>query len=125
MPNTVKEIKGEVCFLDCPNLASVRLSDGITKIPLATFSGCTSLTVITLPESLKEIGSGAFSGCSSLTKIYARSSKAPHIDEWSFYDKTKQNATLYVPIGCKEEYSSADYWKDFAHIEEYDLSTND
>lgn len=125
MPNTVKEIRGDVCFLDCPNLASVRLSDGITKIPLATFSGCTSLTVITLPESLKEIGSGAFSDCSSLTKIYARNSKAPQIEAWSFDDEARQNATLYVPKGCKEVYNSADYWKDFAHIEEYDPSTND
>lgn len=121
IPNTVKEIKGEMCFLNCPNLASVRLSDGMTKIPQHTFNGCTSLAEITIPESVTEICSNAFVYCENLTKIYVRSSKAPQIDISSFYDKTTQNATLYVPVGSKEAYSKADYWKNFAHIEEYDF----
>ena len=47
--------------------------------------------------------------------------RRPKIDIYSFYDKTTQNATLYVPVGSKEAYSKADYWKNFAHIEEYDF----
>jgi hypothetical protein len=93
----------------------------MTKIPQHTFNGCTSLAEITIPESVTEICSNAFVYCENLTKIYVRSSKAPQIDISSFYDKTTQNATLYVPVGSKEAYSKADYWKNFAHIEEYDF----
>ena len=33
---------------------------------------------------------------------------------------SKETCTLYVPFGSKEAYQSADGWKDFLHIEEYD-----
>ncbi|MBO4673993.1 MAG: hypothetical protein J5616_06560 [Bacteroidaceae bacterium] len=33
----------------------------------------------------------------------------------------KKNATLYVPTGLANKYTSVSGWKDFAHIVEYDI----
>lgn len=42
------------------------------------------------------------------------------IEEKSFDDNTKQNATFYVPQGCIEKYEDADYWRNFYNIKEID-----
>ena len=34
----------------------------------------------------------------------------------------RKNATLYVPLGSKEAYQAADYWKDFKEIVEIDIT---
>ena len=38
----------------------------------------------------------------------------------AFNEEVMQTATLYVPKGSKEAYSTAECWKDFVHIEEYE-----
>lgn len=50
------------CFYGCTALASVRLPEGLQKLPAGTFSGCESLASITIPDSVKEVGEDAFSG---------------------------------------------------------------
>lgn len=35
------------------------------------------------------------------------------------FEGAYSNVTLYVPVGCKSAYRSADVWKDFWSIEEY------
>lgn len=144
LPNTVKEINGPGVFIDCQNLTSVHLSEFITKIPDLTFSGCNSLTEImipegvtnislaafydcsslkeiTLPENLSTIGVNAFYGCTNLNKIISLNRTAPQVENnVAFNEEVMQTATLYVPKGCKDAYSTAEYWKDFVHIEEYE-----
>ena len=46
------------------------MSNRVTNIEYAAFSGCSSLTTIEIPKSTKNIGDLAFSGCDSLTNIY-------------------------------------------------------
>lgn len=46
------------------------MSNRVTNIEYAAFSGCSSLTTIEIPKSTKNIGNLAFSGCDSLTDIY-------------------------------------------------------
>lgn len=63
------------------------------------------------------IGNEAFSGCTDLTSVTVRT-----IDPISIYPYTftnRANATLYVPIGSKDAYETANYWKEFGVIEEY------
>ena len=68
----------------------------------------------------------AFEQCTNLTEIISLNPKAPSIVYGSAFDQTvEQNATLYVPVGSKEAYSTADYWKNFVHIEEKDFTTDD
>ncbi len=55
---------GEKCIDS--DVVSIEISDGVTTINKAAFSGCTGLTSITIPSSVTSIGDSAFSGCTSL-----------------------------------------------------------
>ena len=39
-----------------------------------------------------------------------------------FYDCNISSATLYVPVGSKDAYLAADYWKEFGNIVEMDFT---
>lgn len=54
---------GKYAFLDCSNLTSISVPDGVTTIGYAAFSGCKGLTTLTIPESVTKIDQYAFSGC--------------------------------------------------------------
>lgn len=56
-----------------------------------------------------------------LNKIYVRA-KTPQVSE-GFNDGTYMHATLYVPKGTKVAYETADIWKNFWNIEEYNAET--
>ena len=47
-------------FLNCSNLTSVVLPDGVTSIGESAFQGCSSLASINMPASLTTIGDNAF-----------------------------------------------------------------
>ena len=56
-------------FVDCTNLMSVTIPNGVTYIGVRAFSGCSSLTNIVIPKGVVSIESGAFYGCVKLTNI--------------------------------------------------------
>ena len=62
-------LKGYGLFLDCNNLTSVVIPDGVIGIDERTFALCDNLTSITIPNSVTNIGQGTFEGCVSLTSI--------------------------------------------------------
>ena len=39
-----------------------------------------------------------------------------NIDKYAFNGSSIQEATLYVPYGCKNAYEAAEYWKEFKEI---------
>ena len=51
---------GEYTFLDCVDLKTVNLAEGLTEIPNHTFEGCSKITQVEFPSTLKKIGDGAF-----------------------------------------------------------------
>lgn len=53
----------EAAFMECTNLQSITLPEGLTTIESEAFYGCTALTRITLPSTLTEIGEYAFWEC--------------------------------------------------------------
>ncbi len=55
-------------FVDVPELTTVTVSNGITKL-LNTFSCCSKLQTVNLPDSLKTIGFISFEGCTSLKSL--------------------------------------------------------
>jgi hypothetical protein len=84
IPDTVTNL-GEGAFAGCPNLATISIGKGITRIKggaetssWGTFQWCSSLTRVTIPDNVTNIGDGvgtrggpfgAFSGCESLTNF--------------------------------------------------------
>ena len=68
------------------------------------------------------IGELAFDGCSWLEKVYCKA-KTPtnNIGAYSF-NLGWRDITLYVPIGSKDAYASANQWRFFNPIIEMDFS---
>lgn len=144
-PNSVVNI-GAFTFSECNNLQSVSLPKSLTTIPESMFWNCSSLQAIEIPKTVVAIEKGAFSGCNSLISVRLPSSvksigmyafkadgfetvvsmiKTPfpvtdnsgHNGLETFSEKTKKNATLYVPVGTKTSYETTPGW-DFSNIEE-------
>lgn len=122
LPFGVKEINSSA-FEGCKSLTSVTLPSGVERVYNYAFKGCESLRSITLPSNVKKIGSNAFEGCKGLTSIYAFMEKPCKIEETTFDNETKINATLYVPKGSLLDYWDDDQWKKFMNIEEFDATS--
>ena len=101
-----------------PSNTSIVLEEGTKGIAYRAFYGCSGLTNITIPNSVTSIGNRAFYGCNGLTSVTMESMTPTEIDETTFSNRA--NATLYVPYGNKEAYKSAEFWKDFKEIVEFE-----
>ncbi|MBR3612271.1 MAG: leucine-rich repeat domain-containing protein [Bacteroidaceae bacterium] len=110
---------GDYAFSSCSRLTSITIPNSVTSIGDYAFYNCTGLTSITIPNSVTSIGDYAFYNCTSLTEIYAMA-ETPVSIEYSIF--SNYSATLYVPIGAKEAYQAADYWKEFTNIVEIDFT---
>lgn len=91
----------------------------VTSIGNDAFYGCLFST-ITLPSGITSIGSIAFADCSKLKTIYALMKTPATLDGIAFESYHYNNATLYVPNGCKTAYQQASVWSYFQNIVEMD-----
>jgi hypothetical protein len=69
--------------MECLNLISITLPNGIKRIEEETFACCTKLTEVNLPNSLTSIRYGAFYDCMSLMRIKYNGTKA----QWNSVNK--------------------------------------
>ena len=145
MPDRIESIK-DGAFANCESLTSVTIPEGVRTIEAAAvrscgleaiiipestirlarwcFASCHGLKSATIGRNVDTIEEGAFGECQNLTEIVSRNPVPPTIeqgDDRVFDQLVEQNATLYVPVGSKGTYSSADCWKNFRHIEEMEL----
>ena len=109
IPNSVTSI-GEWAFNGRTSLTGIEIPNSVTWIGYAAFHYCTSLTSIEIGNSVTSIGNFAFFGCDCLTKITCWATTPPTIDSNTF---SNYSADLYVPVGRKAAYKSAQYWKKF------------
>ena len=84
----------------------------VTKIAGRAFQGC-EITDVTIPASINAIGDYAFA-CDGLNTVTFYGRYPLRITETTFYYRS--DATLYVPVGCSEDFMEAMYWKDFGLI---------
>ena len=138
IPNSVTSIGG-YAFYGCTGLTEITIGNSVTEIGESAFEGCTGLTEITIPNSVTSIGDNAFYGCTGLTSVIIGSGvtdiysqafgncdalesvkclgtvppRMARID--CFSETAYDNATLYVPSGCKDIYKATNYWYKFIH----------
>ncbi len=103
-------------------LTSARIPDGVTTIGDYAFQGCAGLTSLTLPESVAEIGGNVLFECSRLESIYSLAVVPPAVYSFGLAQESYPRITLYVPRGTREAYQTADAWKDFPDIREFDTT---
>lgn len=72
---------------------SVKLPDGITKIPDNLFNQCLNLKSVTIPDSVTEIGTSAFVNCRNLTSITIPNN-VTKIGEWAFSSSSIESITI-------------------------------
>ena len=129
-PYTVTAI-GEGAFCVCQDVITITIPDGVSSIGEWSFYNCYGLTSVTLSGSITYIGAEAFEACPNLTSIYVGALTPPELFEggqWTSYlepfNDCYENATLYVPYGCKAIYEAANQWKDFKEIVEMDQASS-
>ncbi len=123
IPNSVASIVSST-FNGCTNLRSVTIPNSVTNIGADAFYNCSSLTSVTIPKSVASIGDDAFYNCTGLTSIYSLATAPPTATAGNetFYSWLYSNVTLYVPKGSLAAYRTADVWKRFLNIEEFDAT---
>lgn len=114
IPSSVTSIEYEA-FYNCIGLTSITFQEGLLSISSEAFYGCSALISITIPNSVRTIGNSAFYNCTNLTSIYMERTTPPSLSSRIY---NGYNATLYVPCGSASAYAAAQYWDDFASIEE-------
>ena len=111
------EIIGKGAFSECSNLTTVNFPSSLKQICKQAFYQCTSLISITIPASVTEIENIAFQNCTNLVTVILENPSPFSIHDGTFFP-SRDNATLYVPVGSKAAYEVASYWKDFMKIVE-------
>ena len=91
---------------------------------LNIFCLCSSLSSITIPSSVTSIGNSAFGGCSGLASVKTYNSTPITLGVASGVFPTS-NVKLYVPRGSKAAYQTANVWKYFFRIVEFDIIQGD
>ena len=114
-PESIEAI-GEWAFSGCVALYDVKFPASIRSIGAQAFYSCNALGEITIPAGVQYIGDCAFAGCFSLFTI-----NSEIIDPFIILENTfdfREDQTLYVPEGCKQDYKSTDFWWRFENIVE-------
>ncbi len=101
-------------------MASINIPENVTSIGDYAFADCCGLTSVNIPGGVTRIGNEAFRDSKSLYDIYCYTSTPAKTGYSMFYENTYSDCTLHVPYGTIDRYKTADGWKEFANIVEFD-----
>jgi len=127
IPNSITNIY-DGTFWYCYSLTSITIPNSVMNIGANAFRDCYNLQSITITNSVMNIGANAFRDCYNLQSITITNPNPPSCagketficsttyvrDTYDVYNY----ATLHVPMGSKEAYSSAYEWRYFNKIKE-------
>ena len=92
-------------FFDCP-ITTINIGDSVQRIPNRFAKELSSLTSVNIGDNVTSIGNKAFEGCSSLQNITCLATTPPTLEDNTVFPNPN-TATLIVPCGSLEAYSSA------------------
>lgn len=123
IPQSVTTI-GYYAFGECQNLKEISIPESVDSIGDYAFWCCYGLAKISLPKSLKKLGNYVFGVRDVLNSIYVYATTPIDLSTSTnvFYEVNKTTCTLYVPKGSLSLYQSANQWKDFSNIVEFDAT---
>ena len=130
------ETIGNNAFENCTSLTTLSFPESLTAIGEKAFCGCSGLTTLFCSANIESYGNGAFEGCKVVETLIVKGSVMPIVpsdkltnitlfspiplETAEFTNKVYRNATVYVPEGSLERYQTADVWKNFWTIKEFD-----
>ncbi len=120
IPNTVTSI-GRYSFYGCTSLTDAIIGNGVTEISYSVFRNCSALQRVTI-FSGAHIFPNVFTGCDALTEITCWATTPPYIYIDTFASSHYSNAQLYVPVGKKSAYQSANIWSNFTNMHELEAN---
>ena len=92
-------------FFDCP-ITTINIGDSVQRIPNRFAKELSSLTSVNIGNNVTSIGNKAFEGCSSLQNVTCLATNPPTLEDNTVFPNPNF-ATLTVPCGSLEDYSSA------------------
>ena len=104
-------------FYGCTSLTDAIIGNGVTEISYSVFRNCSALQRVTI-FSGTHIFPNVFTGCDALTEITCWATTPPYIYIDTFASSHYSNAQLYVPVGKKSAYQSANIWSNFTNMHE-------
>ena len=115
------KLEGE-CFYNCP-LETIYLGRNLSFnnnfFDGSPFPDMITLKTSTIGGNVTKILGNTFYDCSNLESIYMKG-VPPIITDNTFSNASYYNATVYVPQGTLAFYQSANVWKNFWNIQEYE-----
>ena len=114
LPQSVESISG--CAFWGTKITDIVIPNRV-KVLNNIFPNC--IKSITLGDSIESIGSSTFK-CDSLETINILTATPPSLHKDACGNVQYMNVNVNVPIGTKEAYMQADYWKNFWNINEID-----
>ena len=111
IPSTLETVEC-FAFADCPNLATVSISEGVCALNECALSGCTSLCEIEMPSTITNLERAIFQECMSLTNVTFKGAQ-PTLISSVVYDEEWDNLFWQVPTNTTTIYvMDAKGWKD-------------
>ena len=111
---------GDSAFFYNMSLVELPYMKNLKKIGKEAFARNYNLVVVNIPADC-EIGHMAFDYAMALSDVRCWGTIPSVIDDETFTNITyMDDAVLEVPYGCKEVYESAEGWKNFKNIMEFD-----
>jgi len=116
--------KNKTTLLFCPSTktGSYLIPTSVLNIGIAAFNYNSNLTSITIPASVSSISNYAFNNCTGLIAIYSLATNPINLTSSSSVFSGLSSPTLYVPIGSRTAYRTANTWRDFSNIVEMTTS---
>jgi hypothetical protein len=99
-------------FFNCP-ITTINIGDSVQRIPNHFAKELSSLTSVNIGNNVTSIGNEAFEGCSSLQNVTCLATTPPTLED-NIVFPNPNTATLIVPCGSSEDYSTSTWNMFFA-----------